>query len=305
MFAERSYLRDRPPADTPSVLKVFLGLLAGVFVLQKVVEVWFSSYALLEYGALTASGLAAGRFWTLLTYALLHGNIYHLLFNGLGLYFVLRILEDELPTRRVVQAMIFSALGAAGLWLALNAGRAGSVIGASGILMGLLAVFASMHPRRTMTMFIFFVIPVRIQPRWFIALLAAVDLGGLLLVELPGRGSLYGVAHSAHLGGLGAGALYYYFVLARGMRRGSAATVIEPPAWFRRQGSRPPAPFAVNLTGSGRDAATRPSAAPSPRDALRVEVDRILDKINTHGFGSLTAAEKRALDEARQQMPPR
>jgi hypothetical protein len=54
-------------------------------------------------------------------------------------------------------------------------------------------------------------------------------------------------------------------------------------------------------------------AAPGPsttgrtldRDALRAEVDRILDKINLHGFGSLTAAEKRSLDEARHHLNPR
>ena len=47
--------------------------------------------------------------------------------------------------------------------------------------------------------------------------------------------------------------------------------------------------------------------APSPaysvnvgdRGHLRAEVDRILDKINSDGFGSLSADEKRVLDEAR------
>ena len=36
----------------------------------------------------------------------------------------------------------------------------------------------------------------------------------------------------------------------------------------------------------------------SPGD-LRAEVDRILDKINSQGFGALTAEEKRMLDEAK------
>jgi len=47
------------------------------------------------------------------------------------------------------------------------------------------------------------------------------------------------------------------------------------------------------------------AAAPSfkvnigTRENLRAEVDRILDKINSKGFGALTAEEKRLLDEAR------
>ncbi|MEI7438422.1 MAG: DUF6576 domain-containing protein, partial [Thermoleophilia bacterium] len=35
------------------------------------------------------------------------------------------------------------------------------------------------------------------------------------------------------------------------------------------------------------------------KEELRVEVDRILDKINSQGFGALTAEEKRRLDEAK------
>jgi hypothetical protein len=36
----------------------------------------------------------------------------------------------------------------------------------------------------------------------------------------------------------------------------------------------------------------------APAD-LRLEVDRILDKINSEGFGALTDDEKRLLDEAK------
>ena len=42
--------------------------------------------------------------------------------------------------------------------------------------------------------------------------------------------------------------------------------------------------------------------APSPaavRETLRAEVDRVLDKINSQGFGALTEEEKRLLDEAK------
>jgi len=39
--------------------------------------------------------------------------------------------------------------------------------------------------------------------------------------------------------------------------------------------------------------------APASNQDLRAEVDRILDKINTSGLASLTATEKRLLDEAK------
>jgi hypothetical protein len=42
-----------------------------------------------------------------------------------------------------------------------------------------------------------------------------------------------------------------------------------------------------------------------PRPDLKAEVDRILDKINVSGFGSLTPEEKRTLDQARDMMSRR
>ena len=63
---------------------------------------------------------------------------------------------------------------------------------------------------------------------------------------------------------------------------------IELPRWMKqRKAARSPAPapaFSVNVGDRGH---------------LRAEVDRILDKINSDGFGALTPEEKHLLDEAR------
>jgi hypothetical protein len=47
------------------------------------------------------------------------------------------------------------------------------------------------------------------------------------------------------------------------------------------------------------DPAPAARLAPNARAGVRAEVDRILDKINSHGLGALTIAEKRVLDEAK------
>jgi hypothetical protein len=59
---------------------------------------------------------------------------------------------------------------------------------------------------------------------------------------------------------------------------------IELPRWFRLRKKAAAPRFQVNLTN---------------RTDLRAEVDRILDKINSEGFGALNEEEKRLLDEAR------
>jgi hypothetical protein len=61
---------------------------------------------------------------------------------------------------------------------------------------------------------------------------------------------------------------------------------VELPGWIRKKN-----------TPQGTGHAYRINL--SERESLKAEVDRILDKINTSGFGSLTAEEKRTLDAAR------
>ncbi|TAG32443.1 MAG: rhomboid family intramembrane serine protease, partial [Verrucomicrobia bacterium] len=210
---------------------------------------------------------------------------------------------------RFFQLLLISALGGAIAWMGIHFTRSDSVLGASGIVMGLLAVYACLYPRRPFTLMLFFVIPVTVQPIWLVTILGGIDLIGFLFSELPGRGSLYGVAHSCHLGGLAAGWIFYQTVLARSMGwTPGAAAAIEPPSWLSRRPKQASPKFTVNLGGASaapeRPTGLRSSRATS-RDVLRAEVDRILDKINVQGFGSLTADEKRVLDEARNHLHPR
>ncbi len=307
MLSDRSYMRGDYARNPPSVLAWFLGLLVGVFVTEQILRVWIGSEALLDYGALSSIGIRTGQVWTVLTYALLHGGIGHLLMNGLGLYFIGRELQTRLGPTRFLQLILFAALGGALVWLGVHLNRPGSVIGASGVLMAFLAVFACYEPRRPIQLLLFFVLPITVQPIWVVGVLGSIDLLGFLFYELPKSQSLYGVAHSAHLGGLAAGWLFYQFFVARSSLS-LPGTDMEPLAWFRRKDSRPAVSSRVNLDPRGPVASSAlapPPPATARRDALRVEVDRILDKINLHGFGSLTADEKRVLDEARNHLNPR
>jgi membrane associated rhomboid family serine protease len=305
MLSDRSYMRSVTGRSSPGFLLWFIGALVAVFVLQNVASIWFGSDAFFDYGSLYSDGLRSGYFWTLLSYVLLHGSITHLLFNCLGIYFVGKALESELGSTRLAQLSVFSAFIGGLFWLVANFQRGGNVIGASGVAMAYLSVFACLYPRRQMTILLFFVIPITVQPIWLVAVLGAIDLIGFLFQELPHTRTLYGVAHSAHLGGLAAGWIFYQLLIVR--RLGSADAMIEPPAWFRRR-ERPAPKFTVN-TGSSQPLNTHPappsSASVASRANLRAEVDRILDKINLHGFGSLTAAEKAVLDQARDKLSHR
>ncbi len=316
MLSDRSYMRAESGTRSPRFLAWFLGGLAAVFILQRVTEVFFRSDAFLRFGALSSRGLMDGELWTVFSYALLHGGLTHLLLNGLGLFFAGRYLQDTLGAARLAWLTVAGALGGAAAWLAVYFNRPGTVIGASAIVMAYLTVFACLQPRRSMTVFLFFILPITIQPIWFISILGGIEVLGFLTRELPASSTLYrmdGVAHSAHLGGMMAGWLFYRLKLAP--RRPRFGSTIEPPGWLKKRGTRPPSVYKVDVD---KRAETAPASASTmigavggsgpglaSRGELNAEVNRILDKIGLHGFHSLTEAEKRVLDEARHHLSHR
>ena len=87
---------------------------------------------------------------------------------------------------------------------------------------------------------------------------------------------------------MAAGWVYFRYLHDSKWSAAPAEADIGLPRWMKQRGET-----------------TGPGAAPGytvnlgDRGHLRAEVDRILDKINSNGFGSLSAEEKRVLDEAR------
>jgi hypothetical protein len=160
------------------------------------------------------------------------------------------------------------------------------VIGASAGVSALLIVFACFYPNQQMTFLLFFIIPVTLKPKYVAFAALAIDLCGFLFYEVLGAVSPFDFAHSAHLGGMAVGWLYFRYVHDGEWNLLSRRADIELPRWMRKgaKSSAPAPAYRVDL---------------SNRVDLRAEVDRILDKINSQGFGALTAAEKSVLDEAK------
>jgi membrane associated rhomboid family serine protease len=133
--------------------------------------------------------------WQVVSYAFLHGSIAHLFFNMLGLWMFGAELERVWGTKRFVQFYFASVLTAAATQL-LVTGLMGSVyptVGASGGLFGLLLAFGMMFPNRIiMPLFP----PIPMKARTFVAV-----FGGLELL-FGVTGTVSGVAHFAHLGGM-------------------------------------------------------------------------------------------------------
>lgn len=284
MLSDRSYMREEESRPAASLLTWLICALIGGFFIQNVFDNYFHWNVFFDATALSVHRLAGGWGWTLVTYPFLHESVLHLLGSVLTIFFIGRELLPVLGEKTLAWLSAAASVTGGLVWFATNYAHGGAVIGASGICMALLTVFACLWPDRTFTFLLCFVLPVTVKPKWLLLVLGCIDLAGFLFNEIPGRINFDGIAHSVHLGGMLTGWAYFRYVHDRGW--GGSRVAIELPKWMRK--SRSPAAaqpvYQVNVN--------------SPTD-MRTEVDRILDKINSHGFGALTAGEKRVLDNAR------
>jgi len=143
------------------------------------------------------------HFWQIVTYAFLHNtdNITHLLFNMLGLWMFGAEIERYVGPRRLLACYFASVITAALSQLfipTLFDAPPADVIGASGGVFGLLLAYAYLFPRRKVIP----LIPPIPMPAWLFATLYA----GIELF-LGVTGTLSGIAHFAHLGGMVGSAL--------------------------------------------------------------------------------------------------
>jgi membrane associated rhomboid family serine protease len=185
-----------------SAVKLLVAANALVFVLQSL-----SKGALDELFALwplqAIDGESYFHVWQIITYAFLHStdNITHLLFNMLGLWMFGAEVERYVGPRRLLACYFASVVTAALSQLfipALFDAPPAPTIGASGGVFGLLLAYAFLFPKRKVIP-LFPPIP---MPAWlFATLYAGVEL------FLGVTGTLSGVAHFAHLGGMVGSAL--------------------------------------------------------------------------------------------------
>jgi membrane associated rhomboid family serine protease len=270
------------PRITPWVGRL-LAINAVVLLLQQTI---FTSPALTDLLEFDPGALFLHRPWTFVTYMFLHGGLFHLLANSIGLFIFGPPVERRMGSRLFIVFYLYCGIGAAIFSLLLQSFLPQPpFIGASGAILGLAFAFAKFVPDAQLMIF---PLPIPIKARNFIWLLVGLDVIGALL------GS-DNVAHLAHLGGVAAAWLYFAVQ--------SFARPLEMP---EVPSFRPRATVAAtvkDLTGQQqvRSAAPTPSAAPEPsptdlQAAEAQEVDRVLDKIHDLGISALTPEERRFLD---------
>lgn len=286
-------MRETRDSRSFDVIKGLIVVYVALFLLQQIAEKWlgyFGHYVL--FGLSSGAVLHGHGLWTLLSYEFLQdtsgldGGIINLIFNLLGLYFFGGALRERIGSQRFLWLYFAFAIAGAAAWLAVYPlGVNWPLFGPLAVMSGIFALYCCYHADEQMTFLAFFIVPITAKPKYFCWLWIALDLVSFLFYEMVGRPSPLWNGSAANLAAMLVAYGYYRVGGRIDLFGRSSRSAIELPGWFHRKKKKEAAPrFQVNITN---------------RDNLRVEVDRILDKINSEGFGALTKEEKRLLDDAR------
>lgn len=263
---------------------IILGITVGMFFID---AIFFSrSHQLNEWLSVHHDTLfKPWTWWRWGTYSLAHapGEIQHILFNMIGLYFFGSAIERKLGRGEFTRFYIASVVLGGIIWSLMFAVMYGAgseveqarLIGASGGVQAVCILFCFFYPHATILLF--FVLPVK---AW---------VAGVMFVAMNLLGAISAgdtTAYEVHLAGIGFAAAYYF----GGWNLGAFS-----PTW---------------LGGLPNQVRTkRPKLKlhdPDKKLAKEAtEADRILQKIHDSGESSLTGAERRLLERYSRRMRDR
>ena len=273
---DRDYYRDD---DQPglfggqhSMVVTLIVINLGLFVVDILLEGELSDFLAAKSDLLQKPWNA----WQLLTSGFAHDprNFWHVGFNMFGLWLFGRDVEIVYGRKEFLRIYLTMIVFGSLVWvLTVNAFRAGGgpLMGASGAVTGMIILNVLHFPRRVW--YVWGVFPV---PAWVIGTLL---IGRELLNLSHGQRGMGGpqIAYEVHLAGAAFAFIYYY------------------TGW--NLGRMLPKRFSL----SALKLKPRPKLRvhePEMEENLNDQVDRILEKISREGESSLTAQERRTLEDA-------
>jgi membrane associated rhomboid family serine protease len=191
-----------------------LGTTVAIFLLQLLYLHLYGEDIIGNTLAFSSQSFSDGRYWTLITYAWVHavamfGNSdyfwLHIVANMIGLICLGPALEDFLGHWRFLGLYLGGVIAAALFWLLVVSSDADpdqGIIGASGAVFALIAGAGTAAPRAKVTVYLFYILPIRMTLRTMALVLCGAELAQMVFGWLPE------IAHSAHIGGAIFGFLY-------------------------------------------------------------------------------------------------
>jgi membrane associated rhomboid family serine protease len=283
-YQDRPYFNESPWGERQPPKFSDLSMVTRLIVITVIVYLLDLFTATSKGGNWLGNALALHADWwkrpwevyQLLTYGFVHSplnskvGVAHILFNMFTLYFLGRPLEARYGSREFLRIYLLGIIVAGLVWslIRLPLENPGIVIGASGGVSTILALFVLNYPHERVLLF--GVIP---APAWVIGVLALVsDIGNAFSTSST-------IAGEAHLAGAGFGALYFF-------RRWNFQKW-DWSGWFARRNH------------------LRVHQPQDDYQTLQEQVDVILEKISREGEASLSRKERKKLEQLSQEIRSR
>jgi membrane associated rhomboid family serine protease len=162
-----------------------------------IIQVLTGDWCAREFGLIPAL-VQQGEVWRLFTYQFLHGSTFHLAINMFALWMFGSELAPRWGARFFLRYYFVCAVGGGILFTLVRLGTWVPSVGASGAIYGILMAYAMWFPNRQV--YLYFVLPIRV--RYLIVFLILLETSQ----AISSTGT--GIAHAAHLGGMGFGYAY-------------------------------------------------------------------------------------------------
>lgn len=268
---------------------------AGVFLVLKIVSVLLglmnmSGNFLLSYLAVPADlAMLLRRFWTPVTYMFLHTGFFHILFNMICLYWFGKMFLLFFSGKQLSSLYILGGLAGALLYvISYNifpyyAPMVGSslLLGASASVMAIMVAVGVYRPDMKVRLFLFG----NVKLKYLAIIMVLVSYFGILSSNAGGE--------LAHLGGALAG-----FVFAYRFKKGKDITKPLSRLLDRIANLFKPRKLKVKKNPNVKNGRRMTDAEWNSNKARNMEeIDKILDKIKTSGYESLSDKEKKRLFE--------
>ena len=228
--------------------------------------------------------------WSIITYAFIHGGIFHIIFNLLILNFVGKLFTTLFTQKQLLGLYILGGIFAGFVYiisyasLPLLANQNALLVGASGSIMAILLAVATYQPNMEVRLFLFG----SVKLIYIAIVLLIIDL-----IQLPMENT---GGHLAHLGGAFFGFVYIKSIQNGYDLSGGLNTFLD---WMTNLFSgRKPTPFKKVHRNPKPSQTIKPQSKIVTKDKTQQQIDEILDKISQSGYDSLTTAEKEFLFQA-------
>lgn len=304
MLYDRPYMKRQSFVSDRTAVETLLFLYLVSFFTSFILGLLFTDLDILlrQYFYFSVSSISNFFLWTPVTYTFFHDGLGHIFLNLLCLYFLGRGVESMIGKHNFYYLFFIGSAVGCVFWSFFHSSpveyrlldgstisQVQTLIGASAGMMAILSFYCLKKPDNPITLLIFFVLPCSIKPRWILIGVLLCDIYGFLSYEIGGTGV---IAHSAHLGGLAGGAFVFLY-----FRSGKEF----PRFVFKFSSPKVSTMFQNKGAGGFKDAIDKSNYKINLSNStdLQNEVDRILDKINDAGFGSLTKEEKITLEKAK------